>query len=88
MNLLAKVYVSQAYSKSIGLISSKKEEFKTKWRLQYEGRFADNEQNYPKVRGSWYKASGPKRDYNIIQNYKILTPAGQKANGPLTEQAI
>jgi hypothetical protein len=32
--------------------------------------------NYPKVQGSWYKAAGPKRDYNIIENYKILTPAG------------
>ena len=25
--------------------------------------------------GSWYKQAGPKRDYNIINNYKILTPS-------------
>lgn len=31
--------------------------------------------NYPKIRGSWYKKAGPKRDYNTLQNYKITTPA-------------
>jgi hypothetical protein len=74
LNTLAKVYVTQVYTKSIGLIKSKKDEFKEKWRTLYDSRFQNNDINYPKVLGSWYKAAGPKRDYNIIENYKILTP--------------
>lgn len=76
LNTLSKVYLTQVYTKSIALIKSKKEEFKEKWRVLYDSRFQNNENSYPMVHGSWYKAAGPKRDYNIIQNYKILTPQG------------
>lgn len=39
--------------------------------------------------GTWYKAPGPKRDYNILQSYKIATPQGSNpktANSPLARE--
>jgi hypothetical protein len=60
----------------VHLIKSKREEFKEKWRNHYEAHFVSNENNYPKVMSSWYKSPGPKREYNILQNYKVATPAG------------
>lgn len=43
LNLLAKVYLSQVFTKTVKLISQKHEDFKTKWRLVYENRFNANE---------------------------------------------
>jgi len=66
MNALSKVYVTNMFSRAVSLIKSKKDDYRFKWRAHYENKFALNDQNYPKVRGQWYKAPGPKRDYNIL----------------------
>jgi hypothetical protein len=74
INLLSKVYTTNIFTRATNLIKAKRDEFKSKWRSYYEAKFLQNESNYPKVIGSWFKAAGPKRDYNILQNYKITTP--------------
>jgi hypothetical protein len=74
LNALAKVYLTYVLTKSVALIKSKAEDFKARWRHFYDTKFAFNDSMYPKVRGSWYKEAGPKRDYNILENYKISTP--------------
>lgn len=40
LNLLAKVYLTNVYTKTMNLIKSKKDEFKEKWRAQYDIKFA------------------------------------------------
>lgn len=76
LNPLSKVYLTTVLTKSVALIKSKKEEYKTRWRAFYDAKFAYNNEHYPKVTGSWYKEAGPKRDYNRLDNYKIATPQG------------
>lgn len=73
-NSLAKVYLTILLTKAVIFIKTKKEEYKARWRNYFDSKFMIIDQNYPKVRGNWYKAAGPKRDYNILQNYKITTP--------------
>ena len=74
LNGLSKIYLTYVVSKSLSLIKIKEEEFKLKWRSFYENKFAFNDGMYPKVRGSWYKEAEPKREYNILENYRISTP--------------
>jgi hypothetical protein len=76
LNQSAKIYCTSLLAKAVAFIKTKKAEFKTKWRSYFDSKFQVIEQNYPKVTGNWYKAPGPKRDYNILQSYKISTPQG------------
>lgn len=55
-------------------IKSKKEEFKFRWRNYYEAKYVQNDLYYPRIKGQWWKSPGAKREYNLIENYKIVTP--------------
>ena len=74
INPLSKVYLTSFLSRAISSIKQKKEDYKQKWRVYYEAKYAQNDIYYPKVRGAWYKAPGAKREYNTLDNYKVVTP--------------
>lgn len=74
-NLTAKVYLGFVLQRISQFIKTKKEEHKLKWRNFYEAKFAQNDLYYPRIKGQWWKSAGPKREYNLIENYKIVTPA-------------
>ena len=73
LNNTAKAYLTGVLSKAATLIKQKKLEYKVKWRSYYESKFVSNELLYPKVK-NWWKTPGAKREYNLIDNYKIVTP--------------
>lgn len=68
--------MTNVLTRSVALIKAKSDDYKHRWRSFYDSKFAFNDNMYPKVRGSWYKEAGPKRDYNRVDNYKIATPQG------------
>lgn len=74
LNELSKAYLTNVLSKACTLIKSKKEAYKTQWRLFYEAKYAQNDLFYPRLKGEWHKAPGAKREYNLIEDYKIVTP--------------
>jgi len=55
-------------------LKQKLPDFKDKWRQYYEAKFAYNDLYYPRIKGSWWKTPGPKREYNLIHNYNIVVP--------------
>ena len=75
LNIAAKVYLSCMLQRINSFMKSKKEEFKQKWRNYYEAKYAYNDQYYPRIKGSWWKTPGAKREYNLLDNYKIVTPS-------------
>lgn len=57
-------------------MAKKKSDFSGKWRLYYEERFSEN-QSFSRVQ-SWYKAAGPRRQYNYIDDYKVVASLNSK----------
>ncbi|CDW80460.1 set domain protein [Stylonychia lemnae] len=74
-NTMSKVYLSLLLTRINTHLKSKQAEFKSRWRNYYEAKYAYNDQYYPRIKGQWWKTPGAKREYNPIENYKIVTPS-------------
>ena len=57
---------------SIASLLKRKTDFKQKWLLYFSGKFEFNAKNYPCV-SQWFKSGGPRRLYNNVTEYKIVT---------------
>jgi hypothetical protein len=71
-NDLACKYLDQFFIAAQVHINKKNTEFLQKWRLYHEAKFAENQTQFSRV-SSWYKSAGPRRHYNIIDDYKVVT---------------
>ena len=71
---------------SVQHLDRKKNDFGNKWRAFFEAKFKSNLAS-PHVHGNWYKQGGPKREYNTIENYKIVhtEDTNSKSNGNITD---
>lgn len=70
-NELARIYLDQVLNSVLNQLK-KKSDFTQKWLVFFEEKFLLNRRNYPHVM-SWYKHGGPRRQYNDIEDYKIVT---------------
>lgn len=66
------------YLKKIELASHthldrKKNDFNNKWKAFFESKFKENALINPRVTGEWMKKGGIRREYNQIDDYKIVT---------------
>ena len=89
-NELACRYMDYVMNGAVVYLRKKQNEFLVKWRAYYESRFTAN-QTYSRVQ-SWYKSAGPRRHYNYINDYKVVTSltAAERtlSNKPLSEEPI
>ena len=84
---MARDYLTKVLQSSLQHLDRKKNDFGNKWRAFFEAKFKANLAN-PHVNGNWYKSGGPKREYNNIDNYKIVVTedTNAKANGDQTDR--
>ena len=68
---MARDYLTKVLQSSLQHLDRKKNDFGNKWRAFFEAKFKANLAN-PHVNGNWYKSGGPKREYNTVENYKIV----------------
>ena len=71
-NELACRYIDMFFNSATVYLRKKIPDFLAKWRTWYDARFLENTTRYARV-SSWYKSPGPRRHYNYISDYKIVT---------------
>ena len=59
-------------------LDRKKNDFSVKWRAFFESKFKENSIINPRVMGDWMKTGGIRREYNEINDYKIVTSVDKK----------
>lgn len=70
-NDLACKYMDHFQNGAVACLKKKQEEFLKKWRTFYEGKFVTNQSSSRME--NWYKSAGPRRHYNYITDYKVVT---------------
>ena len=71
-NELARNYLRRVEESVIKHLQDKRSEFKERWCCFYEHKFIQN-QVFPRAEGGWCKYAGAKRQYYMIEDYKIVT---------------
>ena len=54
-------------------LDRKKNDFNCRWKQFFETKFKRNLISNANVAGKWYKQGAPKRQYNYIDSYKVVT---------------
>ena len=68
---MAVKYLDHFQNAAVTSMRKKTEEFTKKWRTYYDLKFIAN-QSVSRMQ-NWYKSPGPRRHYNYITDYKIVT---------------
>ena len=72
-------YLRKVLQASYAHLDRKKNDFITKWRVFFETKFRENMEREPCIQGGWMKAGGIRRDYNEINDYKVVSSIDMKA---------